>query len=88
MANHKHTLKAHKQNLVRRARNRALRTRLRGALKSLRSSIDQGDVTEARSAFSGTVSLIDRMSAKGIIHDNTAARYKSRLARRLAAAAE
>ena len=88
MANHKHTLKAHKQDLVRRARNRALRTRLRGALKSLRGSIDQADVAGARAAFGGAVSLIDRMSAKGVIHDNTAARYKSRLARRLAAAAE
>ncbi len=88
MANHKNTLKAHRQNLVRRARNRAFRTRLRGALKALRSTIDQGDIAGARSAFSGTVSLIDRMSAKGIIHDNTAARYKSRLARRLATAAE
>lgn len=86
MANHKHTLKAHRQNLVRRARNRALRTRLRGALKSLRASIARGDADGARSALSGTVSLIDRMSAKGVIHDNTAARYKSRLARRLAAA--
>ena len=86
MANHKHTLKAHRQNIVRRARNRALRTRLRGALKSLRASIARGDVDGTRSALSGTVSLIDRMSAKGVIHDNTAARYKSRLARRLAAA--
>ena len=88
MANHKHTLKAHRQDIVRRTRNRGLRTRLRGALKSLRSSIDQGDIAGARSAFSGTVSLIDRMSAKGVIHDNAAARYKSRLVRRLAAAAE
>ena len=88
MANHKHTLKAHGQNLVRRARNRGLRTRLRGALKSLRSSLDRGDIAEARSAFDGTVSLIDRMSAKGVIHGNTAARYKSRLSRRLAAAEE
>ena len=88
MANHKHTLKAHRQDIVRRARNRAFRTRLRGALKSLRASIAQGDVDAARSALGGTVSLIDRMSAKGVIHDNTAARYKSRLARRLAAAAE
>ncbi len=86
MANHKHTKKAHKQDLVRRARNRSLRTRLRRSLKSLRSAIDQGNADEARSAMSGTVSLIDKMSAKGVIHDNTAARYKSRLARRLAAA--
>lgn len=83
LANHKNTLKAHQQDLVRRARNRGLRTRLRHALKSLRVTIEQGNSDEALSTLSGTVSLIDKMSAKGIIHDNTAARYKSRLAKRL-----
>ena len=87
MANHKNTLKAHRQDLVRRARNRGLRTRLRRTLKSLRAALDEGKTDEARSALSGTVSLIDKMSAKGIIHDNTAARYKSRLTKRLAGAA-
>ena len=87
LANHKNALKAHRQDLVRRERNRGMRTRLRHALKSLRAAIDQGKTDEARSAVTGTVSLIDRMSAKGIIHDNTAARYKSRLAKRLAGAA-
>lgn len=86
MANHKHTLKAYKQDIIRRERNRGLRTRLRRALKSLRAAIDQGNIDAARAAMSGTVSLIDKMSAKGVIHDNAAARYKSRLTRRLTAA--
>lgn len=86
LATHKNTLKAHRQDIVRRARNRGLRTRLRRALKSLRASIDQGKTDDARSALSGTVSLIDKMCTKGIIHANTAARYKSRLAKRLARA--
>ena len=86
MANHKHTLKAHRQDLVRRERNRGLRTRLRRALKTLRSAIDQGKTDDVKSSFSGTVSLIDKMSAKGVIHDNAAARYKSRLAKRLTSA--
>jgi len=86
LANHKHTLKAHRQDIVRRARNRGLRTRLRRALKSLRATVDQGKTDEARLALSGTVSLIDKMSAKGIIHDNAAARYKSRLAKQIASA--
>ena len=87
MANHKNTLKAHKQDLVRRTRNRGFRTRLRRALKSIRAAIDEGKTDEAQSALSGTVSLIDKMSAKGIIHDNAAARYKSRLVKRIASAA-
>ena len=61
-----------------------MRTRLRSALKSLRGAIEQGNTDDAQSAMSDTVSLIDKMSAKGVIHDNTAARYKSRLAKRLA----
>lgn len=63
-----------------------MRTRLRSALKSLRGAIEQGNTDDAQSAMSDTVSLIDKMSAKGVIHDNTAARYKSRLAKRLATA--
>ena len=86
MANHKHTLKAHRQDLVRRERNRGLRTRLRRALKTLRSAIDQGKTDDVKSSLNGTVPLIDKMSAKGVIHDNAAARYKSRLAKRLASA--
>ena len=87
LANHKNTLKAHKQDLVRRTRNRGMRTRLRRALRSLRAAIDQGKTDEVQAVLSGTVSLIDKMSAKGIIHDNTAARYKSRLAKRFTTAA-
>ena len=86
MANHKHTIKGHRQDVIRRERNRGMRTRLRSALKSLRGAIEQGNTDDAQSAMSDTVSLIDKMSAKGIIHDNTAARYKSRLAKRLATA--
>ena len=87
LANHKNALKAYRQDLVRRERNRGKRTRLRHALKSLRAAIDEGKTDEARVALTGTVSLIDKLAAKGIIHDNAAARYKSRLTKRLAGAA-
>lgn len=87
MADHKNTLKAHRQNLVRRERNRGKRTRLRHALKSLRATIDDGKTDEARVAITSTVSLIDKLAAQGVIHDNAAARYKSRLTKRLAGAA-
>ncbi len=87
MADHKNTLKAHRQSLVRRERNRGKRTRLRHALKSLRATIDDGKTDEARVAITSTVSLIDKLAAQGVIHDNAAARYKSRLTKRLAGAA-
>jgi small subunit ribosomal protein S20 len=83
VATHKSALKAHRQSLKNRERNRQFRSRLRGALKSIRTAIDGKDVTGARSALSGTVSLIDKMASKGVIHANAASRYKSRLAARL-----
>jgi small subunit ribosomal protein S20 len=79
VANHKSALKAHRQNVKRREANRQQRSKLRTALKAARS------VEGAKADDTAlTVSLIDKMAAKGIIHDNTAARYKSRLAKRAA----
>jgi small subunit ribosomal protein S20 len=79
-------VKAHRQTIKRHAHNRALRSKLRTALKAIRSAIDTGDTAAARAALNETVSIIDKMSGKGIIHDNAAGRYKSRIAKRLAAA--
>jgi small subunit ribosomal protein S20 len=80
---HKSAQKAHRQNLVRREANRQVRSRLRTALKDIRAAIDAGDQKRARAALNETVSLIDKMAGKGIIHVNAAGRYKSRIAKRL-----
>jgi small subunit ribosomal protein S20 len=85
VASHSSALKAHRQSLERRERNRHYRTRLRRSLRSLRAALDEGQVDEARQSLSSTVSLIDKLVGKGIIHDNAASRYKSRLMKRLAA---
>jgi len=87
VANHASALKAHRQNVVHRERNRRYRSQLRSALKSMRAGLSGGDAKKVNAALSETVSLIDRMVSKGIIHKNAAGRYKSRLARRLAAPA-
>lgn len=84
MASHASALKAHRQSLRHREHNRQFRSRLRSALKSIRSAIDGNDLTAAKKALRDTISLIDRMASKGIIHRNAAGRYKSRLATRLA----
>lgn len=83
MASHASALKAHRQSLKHREHNRQLRARLRGALKNIRAAIDGNDLSGAKKALKDTVSLIDRMASKGIIHRNAADRYKSRLATRL-----
>lgn len=79
MANHASALKAHRQSLVKREHNREMRSRLRTAIKTIRTAIDSKDAETARKELPAAVSLIDKMAAKGIIHDNAAARHKSRL---------
>jgi small subunit ribosomal protein S20 len=76
-------VKAHRQTVKRTAHTSALRSKLRTGLKAIRAAIDSGDSAKAKTALSETFSLIDKMSGKGIIHDNAAGRYKSRLVKRL-----
>jgi small subunit ribosomal protein S20 len=83
MASHASALKAHRQNVVRREHNRQLRSRLRGALRDIRAAIDAGDPQQVKDALRGTISLVDKMAGKGVIHRNAASRYKSRLAKRV-----
>ena len=83
MADHASALKAHKQSLKNRDRNRQFRSRLRGALKAIRTAIDGKDLAAAKTALKETVSLIDKMASKGVIHRNAAGRYKSRLHTRI-----
>jgi small subunit ribosomal protein S20 len=84
VASHQSALKAHRQNVQARERNRQYRTRLRGALRDIRSAIDAGNPDGVKDALRETISLVDKMAGKGIIHRNTAGRYKSRLASRVA----
>jgi small subunit ribosomal protein S20 len=86
VASHSSALKAHRQSIQRAERNRQYRTRLRRALKNMRQALDDGKVDEAKASFSETVSLIDKLVGKGIVHRNAAGRHKSRLVKRLRAA--
>jgi small subunit ribosomal protein S20 len=79
----KSALKANRQNIERRDANRQLRSKLRTGLKKLRAAAAVDNKDEAKAALTGTQSLVDRMASKGIIHRNTAARYKSRLSARV-----
>ena len=79
----KSALKAHRQNVKRREHNRELRSKLRTGLKGIRKALDAKDIDGAKGALKGIQSLVDKMATKGIIHKNTASRYKSRLAAKL-----
>ena len=79
MANHKSAEKRNRQNVKRNAINRANRSKLRTQVKKLRAALGHSDKDASTGLLNPTVSLIDKMVNKGIIHKNTAARYKSRL---------
>lgn len=72
-------LKRRRQNEVRRLRNRAVRTRVRNAIKDLRTAISGSDPTQVELLLPRTVSAIDVGVRKGVFHRNTANRFKSRL---------
>lgn len=87
MANHVSSLKRMRQTVKRTAVNRANRSKLRGSLRAMREALQGGDAAAARAQFSRTASVLDRSVQKGVLHDNTASRYKSRLNARLKALA-
>lgn len=79
MANHKSAEKRVRQTAKRNLINRSNRSRLRTSIKKLRTAIASHDKSASTELLNPTVSLIDKMVNKGILHRNTAARYKSRL---------
>jgi small subunit ribosomal protein S20 len=85
MANHFSALKRARQTETRTARNRANTSRLRGTLREMRESLTAGDAAAAEQVYRKTVSTLDKAIQKGILHENTASRYKSRLNARLKA---
>lgn len=79
MANHKSAEKRMRQTERRNEINNRNRSRLRTQIKALRSAIESGNREQAAVLLPTTVSLIDKSIQKGVIHQNTAARHKSRL---------
>ncbi|HWR37686.1 MAG TPA: 30S ribosomal protein S20 [Clostridia bacterium] len=87
MANHVSALKRVRQTESKTAVNRTNKSRLRSALRDLREAMSTTDKAAAEQSFRETVSAIDKSVQKGVLHKNTASRYKSRLAARVKALA-
>ncbi len=85
MANHVSSLKRARQTETKTAVNRSNRSKLRGVLRSLREAIGKGDATAAMASYRQTASVLDKSVQKGVLHKNTASRYKSRLNARVKA---
>ncbi|MDR2451713.1 MAG: 30S ribosomal protein S20 [Candidatus Accumulibacter sp.] len=87
MANSAQARKRARQAVKQRAHNTSLRSTLRTAVKRVQKAIAAGDKTTAQSVFRESVSVIDRIADKKIIHKNKAARHKSRLSAQIKALA-
>jgi small subunit ribosomal protein S20 len=84
VANIKSQIKRNRQNEGRRVRNKAVRTELKTEAKKVRTAVAQG-AEDADSLLRQAVRSLDKAASKGTIHKRTAARRKSRLARRASA---
>jgi small subunit ribosomal protein S20 len=83
VAQHASALKRHRQSEKRRHRNKAIKTRLRNLVRSVRESLQGTDAAAARAAVASAARALDKAVTKGVIHRNTAARKTARLARAL-----
>ena len=88
MANHVSALKRARQTERRTAVNRNNKSRLRTAVRRFREALASGNKQEANTIYRETVSALDKSVQKGVLHKNTASRYKSRLSARLEAIAK
>ena len=85
MANHVSALKRARQTEKRTTVNRNNKSRLRTAVRHFREALASGNKQEAATINRETVSVLDKSVQKGVLHKNTASRYKSRLSARLEA---
>jgi small subunit ribosomal protein S20 len=81
VANIKSQIKRNRQNERRRVRNKGVRTRLKTEAKKVRDAARSGDSEGAVGQLRSTGRLLDKAASKGIVHQRTAARRKSKLAK-------
>lgn len=79
MPNTKSAKKSLRQNIVRRTRNRAVKSAVRTQLKKVREAVAAGNLEVAETEFRAAARKLDRAAAAKVIHKNSAARHKARL---------
>ncbi len=83
MAHSKSARKRARQNLKRRLRNRRQQAAVKDSIRALDEAIQAGKGKPAEKQLQEVYKRLDRSAAKGTLHRNTAARKKSRLARKV-----
>ena len=79
MANHKSAKKRARQDLKRRARNRQVKSRIRGAIKTFRVAVEDDDAEKTGAALRSAEGILRRAATKGVIPRKQASRRISRL---------
>lgn len=87
MANTPGARKAARQSEKRRKHNTSLRSSMRTAIKRVQRAIEAGDKNAAQQVYRESMSAVDRIADKKIIHKNKASRHKSRLSAQIKALA-
>lgn len=72
-----------RQDKVRRAHNRSVKSAVKTQVKKVKAAVDSGDIETAEKEYVLAAKKLDQAGANNVIHKNTAARYKSRLQKRI-----
>jgi small subunit ribosomal protein S20 len=80
MANTKSAKKRAAKSALQREKNRAVRSKMRTAVRKVRAAAASGDAVTAQKLLGEAIRTVDVTAKKGVVHRNTAARTKSRLA--------
>lgn len=88
MPNIKSSIRSVKTDAERRARNLPVKSAIKTATRKVSEGAQAGNQEEAKALLTKASSLIDKAASKGVLHKNTAARKKSRLAKRVNKMAE
>ena len=84
MANIKSQIKRNKQNIKAHERNKAVKTRLKSAVRKFREAAEAGNKETAVPLGRDASKLLDKAASKGVIHKNQAANRKSAIAKKAA----
>ena len=83
MATHKSAIKRAKQSEERRQRNRAVKTKVKKAVRKVQVAVNNNNQEEAQAALAEAIPVIDRAASKRTLHHRTAARKISRLSKKV-----
>jgi small subunit ribosomal protein S20 len=76
-------MKRNRQGLVRRARNRANKSRVKNVVKEIYSAMEENSVEKTMEALKKAIPVIDRSAVKGTVHKKNASRKVSRLTKQV-----